>query len=41
VYKSNANFTKRLRDPYRKFIPDWATDAIATHKMSVGTDENG
>lgn len=41
VYKSNANFAKRLRDPNRKSIPDWMTDSIATHKMSVGTDENG
>lgn len=41
VYKSNTNFAKRLKDSNRKFIPDWATDAIATHKMGVGTDENG
>lgn len=41
VDKSNANFVKRLKDPNRKFIKDWAGDSVATHKLSVGTDENG
>lgn len=43
VNSSNANFVQRLKDPNRKNIPDWesSTDRISTHKLSVGTDENG
>lgn len=41
VDKSNANFVKRLKDPNRKFIQDWENNSIATHKLSVGTDQNG
>ena len=43
VNSSNANFAQRLKDPDRKSIPDWEspTDRISTHKLSVGTDENG
>lgn len=43
VNSSNANFVQRLKDPNRKSIPDWEspTDRISTHKLSVGTDENG
>ena len=43
VNSSNANFIQRLKDPNRKSIPDWEspTDRISTHKLSVGTDENG
>lgn len=43
VNSSNANFVQRLKDPNRKNIPDWEspTDRISTHKLSVGTDENG
>ena len=43
VNSSNANFVQRLKDPNRKNIPDWEspTDRISTHKLGVGTDENG
>lgn len=43
VNSSNVNFVQRLKDPNRKNIPDWEspTDRISTHKLSVGTDENG
>lgn len=43
VNSSNANFVQRLKDPNRKSIPDWESpiDRISTHKLSVGTDENG
>lgn len=43
VNSSNANFVQRLKDPNRKSIPDWEspTDRISTHKLGVGTDENG
>jgi hypothetical protein len=43
VNSSNTNFVQRLKDPNRKSIPDWEspTDRISTHKLSVGTDENG
>ena len=43
VNSSNTNFAQRLKDPDRKSIPDWEspTDRISTHKLSVGTDENG
>lgn len=43
VNSSNANFVQRLKDPNRKNIPDWESpiDRISTHKLSVGTDENG
>lgn len=43
VNSSNANFVQRLKDPNRKNIPDWESpiDRISTHKLSVGTDDNG
>lgn len=41
VNSSKANFVDRLKDPNRKFIKDWASNGIATHKLSVGTDEHG
>lgn len=43
VNSSNTNFVQRLKDPNRKSIPDWESpiDRISTHKLSVGTDENG
>lgn len=39
--RSNADFVKRLQDPKRDYIQDWATDNIATHKLSWATDDNG
>lgn len=41
VNKSNANFVKRLKQINRQVIPDWESNRIATHKLSVGTDRNG
>lgn len=41
VNSSDANFVQRLKDPNRKYIQDWGSDKIATHKLSVGTDEYG
>lgn len=41
VNKSNANFVRRLKQTNRQVIPDWSSDSIATHKLSVGTDKNG
>lgn len=43
INSSNTNFVHRLKDPNRESIPDWEspTDRISTHKLSVGTDENG
>ena len=42
ITKSNANFAKRLRDVNRKHITDWEDPSkIATHKLGVGTDDNG
>lgn len=39
--RSEAEFVSRLNDPFRKHIGDWASDAIATHKLGVGTDSEG
>ena len=39
--RSDAEFVSRLNDPFRKHIGDWASDAIATHKLGVGTDSEG
>lgn len=39
--RSEAEFVSRLNDPFRKYIGDWASDAIATHKLGVGTDSKG
>lgn len=41
VNSSKANFVQRLKDPDRKYIKDWASESIATHKLGVGTDEHG
>ena len=42
VNKSNADFVNRLKDPNRLTIPDWEDSRyIATHKLGVGTDNNG
>ena len=41
VNASKANFVERLKDPNREFIKDWASDAIATHKLGVATDSKG
>lgn len=41
VNKSNADFVNRLKDPNRMYIQDWASNNIATHKLGVGTDNNG
>lgn len=42
VNSSNSNFVQRLKDPYRQTIKDWVDrHSVATHKLSVGTDENG
>lgn len=43
VNSSEANFVKRLKENNRKYIEDWESKGknIATHKLSVGTDENG
>lgn len=39
--KKDVNFINRLKDPNRKFIPDWSNkNKIATHKMSWATDAN-
>lgn len=39
--RSEAEFVSRLNDPFRKHIGDWASDAITTHKLGVGTDSEG
>lgn len=39
--RSNADFVQRLKDPNRDYIQDWASDNIATHKLSWATDDNG
>ena len=41
VNNSEANFVSRLKDPNRRYIKDWASSGIATHKLGVGTDEHG
>lgn len=42
VNKSRADFVNRLKDPNRLSIPDWEDSRyIATHKLGVGTDNNG
>lgn len=44
VNTSDADFAKRLRQKGRASIPDWEDPngrRIATHKLSVATDENG
>lgn len=42
VNSSNADFVQRLKDPNRATIQDWSNpDYVATHKLSVGTDERG
>ena len=42
VNSSNADFVQRLKDPNRKTIQDWSNpNYVATHKLSVGTDEQG
>ena len=42
VNKSNADFVNRLKDANRISIPDWEDSKYtATHKLGVGTDENG
>lgn len=42
VNKSSADFVNRLKDPNRISIPDWEDSRYtATHKLGVGTDNNG
>lgn len=41
VNKSSANFVNRLKDSNRKYIKDWESERIATHKLGVSTDEHG
>ena len=42
INNSNKDFAKRLKQNNRKYIKDWEfPNRIATHKLSVGTDENG
>lgn len=42
INNSNKDFAKRLKQSNRKYIKDWEfPNRIATHKLSVGTDENG
>lgn len=42
VNKSRANFVSRLKDPNRRSIKDWQDSTkIATHKLGVGTDNEG
>lgn len=41
VNSKDVNFVRRLKDPNRKHIKDWESDAIATHKLGVSTDELG
>lgn len=42
VNKSSADFVNRLKDPNRLSIPDWEDSRYtATHKLGVGTDNNG
>lgn len=39
--RSNADFVKRLKQRNRQYIKDWASNNIATHKLSWATDDNG
>lgn len=42
INNSNKDFAKKLKQSNRKYIKDWEfSNRIATHKLSVGTDENG
>lgn len=41
VDNSKANFVKRLKQANRSVIPDWGSNFITTHKLSVGTDKYG
>lgn len=42
VNNSRANFVSRLKDPNRRSIKDWQDSTkIATHKLGVGTDNEG
>jgi len=42
VNKSKADFVNRLKDVDRQYIKDWEHPGyIATHKLSVGTDNKG
>lgn len=42
INNSNKDFAKRLKQSNRKYIKNWEfPNRIATHKLSVGTDENG
>lgn len=39
--QKNVDFINRLKDPNRKFIPNWENlNEITTHKMSWATDAN-
>lgn len=40
VNQSDADFVTRLLDPNRKYIKDWESDSIATHKLGAEYDEN-
>ena len=39
--RSKADFVKRLKQRNRQHIKDWASNNIATHKLSWATDDNG
>lgn len=42
INNSDKDFAKRLKQNNRQYIKDWEIPgAIATHKLSVGTDKNG
>lgn len=42
INNSNKDFAKRLKQNNRQYIKDWEIPgAIATHKLSVGTDKDG
>ena len=42
INNSDKDFAKRLKQNNRQYIKDWEfPNSIATHKLSVGTDENG
>ena len=40
INSSKANFVDRLKNPNRKYIKDWESNKVATHKLGVGNDIN-
>ena len=40
INSSKANFVDRLKNPNRKYIKDWNSNKVTTHKLRVGNDIN-